>query len=107
MSQPTPREKFVLTFPHDEKGQEIQFRFMLTLSKKLSVKIGEETIQERLVRALGTLDGIDGMAFGAGRYTVEVTVARTFDAQEVLTELKARLENDVLSEIIRPPVLMS
>lgn len=104
MTQPTPREKFVLTFSRDEQEKEILYRFMLTLSKRLGSKVGEEEIQARLARALGTLDGIDNYA-AHGRYTIEVTIARTFDPNEVIDELKRRLENDVLSEIIRAPIL--
>jgi len=104
MTHITPTEKFVLTFSRDENGQEILYRFMLTLSKKLGTKIGEETIQSRLMVALGNLDGIDNFA-AHGRYTIEVTIARTFNPNEVLEELKRRLEKDVLSDIIRPPLI--
>lgn len=105
MTQPTPREPFVFTFPRDDKGEEMPYRFMLTLSKNFGTKIGTEDIGTRLTRALLTLDGIDAFSQGVGRYTVEVTIARTFDPAEVLEELKRRLKNDVLSEIIRPPLV--
>lgn len=106
MTQPTAIHPYVLTHPKDDDGTDILFRFMLTLGKKLSEKVGdpsgEETIESRLGQAIGTLDGIDGLGVGGGRYTIEVTIARTFDPNEVITELKQRLDSDVLSEIITP-----
>lgn len=109
MTQPLPLQPFVLTFPQDEEGKDIKYRFMLTLSKKLKQPIGgsKETIESRLIEALGTLDGIDGIALGGGRYTIEITIARTFDPDIVIEELKVRLTNDVLSEIIRPSLVIS
>lgn len=106
MTQPKALQSFVLTFPRDETGKDIKYRFMLTLSKQLKYKIGNETIESRLMQALGTLDGIDGLGVGIGRYTIEVTIARTFDPDVVIEELKTRLEQDVLSEIIRPPLVV-
>ena len=104
--QPKPLEPFVLTFPKDENGNDVKYRFMLTLSKHLKQKIGNETIESRLIQALGTLDGIDGIGIGGGRYTLEVTIARTFNPDEVIEELKRRVTNDVLSEIVRPPLVV-
>jgi hypothetical protein len=98
---------FLLTFPHDNDGKEIKYRFMLTLSKPLSQKTGDVTIQDKLIKALGTLDGIDGIAVGIGRYTIEVTIARTFVAEHVIDELQRRITEDVLSEIIKPSLIVS
>lgn len=106
MNQPAPREPFVLTFPKDENGQEVKWRFMLTLSKTMGFNFGNkekpDTIEHRLIKAVGTLDGIDYVNPGVGRYTVEIAIARTFDADEVIAELKNRIQNEVLIEIIRP-----
>jgi len=99
MTQPKPTDKYVITHPKDENNEDILYRFMLTLSKQLSKTIGSETVESRLWKAIGTLDGVDGMAKG-GRYTVEVVLARTFDPTEVINELERRLKEDVLSEII-------
>jgi len=109
MNQPQPIEPFVLTFPQDSEGKDVKYRFMLTLSKKLKQPIRgteKETIESRLMEAVGTLDGVDGIGIGGGRYTVELTIARTFDPDAVIAELKNRLTNDVLSEIIRPPSIV-
>ena len=98
MTQPQATEKYILTFPEDQDGNPVtKFRFMLSLSKPM------KEIESKLQNALGTLDGIDQIAIQPlGRYTVEVVIARTFDADEVITELKRRLEEDVLSDIITP-----
>ena len=101
MTQLKPIEKYVFTHPKDENGKDILYRFMLTLSKRLAEKIGTESIEARLLRAIGTLNGVDGMQ-QAGMYTTEVVIARTFNAEEVIAELKRRLDEDVLSEIITP-----
>lgn len=96
MTSPKPHSKYVLTFPKDEKGDDIKFRFMLSLNKQIS------QVEKALIKAVGTLDGIDGIATGMGRYTIEITIARTFDPDEVIAELKHRLESEVLSDIILP-----
>jgi hypothetical protein len=101
MTQPQPTEQFIFTHPKDEDGKDILYRFMLTLNKRLAEKIGTETIESRLLKAIGTLNGVDGMQQG-GMYTTEVVIARTFNAEDVITELKRRLKEDVLSEIITP-----
>lgn len=105
MTQITPREKFVFTFARDEKGEDMKYRFMLTLSRRLGEKIGDEFIAKRLETALATLDGIDAIHASNSRYSVEIILARTFDADEVIEEIKRRLVNDVLSEIIRPTLI--
>jgi len=106
MNQPAPRESFVLTFPKDQDGQEVKWRFMLTLSKTMGFNFGSkekpDTIEQRLIKAIGTLDGIDYVNPGVGRYTVEIAIARTFDADEVIAELKSRIQNEVLTELVRP-----
>lgn len=109
MTQPTPKEKFVITHPRDENGEEVRFSFMLTLSKRLSLNFGTkekpDTVEMRLIKAIGLLEGIDNINPDMGRYTIAATIARTFDPDEVIAEMKRRLENDVLSEIIRPSLV--
>lgn len=108
MTQPIPREDFVFTFPNkDEHGQDFKWRFMLTLSKSMGHDFGskEDTVERRLIRAVGTLDGIDRVVPGVGRYTIEVCIARTFNPDEVIEELRRRLMEDVLSEIIKPKLI--
>lgn len=101
MTELIPTQPFVFTFPEDNEGKEVKYRFMLTLGKKLSAKIGEETVGGRLEAAIMTLAGIDAMQ-PAGRYTIECVIARTFDADVVIDELKRRLNEDVLTEIVKP-----
>lgn len=108
MNQPAPREPFVLTFPKDESGKEVPWRFMLTLSKTMGSNFGnkEDTVERRLIKAVGTLDGIDYINPGVGRYTVEIAIARTFDATEVIEELKRRIQFEVLTEIKTPKLVV-
>jgi hypothetical protein len=101
MTQPEAKEKYVFTFMKDENGKDILYRFILTLSKKFSEGEGEDSIEHRLRKVFATINGLDGMS-GVGRYTVEISVARTFDAEEVIAELKRRLETEVLTDIIQP-----
>ena len=107
MNQPTPKEKFVFVFAKNDNGTDMKYRFMLVLGKQTSSKIGggEETVGQRLMKAVGSLDGVDNIQPDMGRYTMEITIARTFDADEVIAELKERLENDVLSDIIKPKIV--
>lgn len=100
MTQINPTNKYVFTFMKDENGQDVQYRFMLTLSKRI------KDVQAQLMQALGTLDGIDGINPGVGAYTIELVIARSFDAGEIIAELKKRLEQDVLSEIARPSLTL-
>lgn len=95
MSQPTATSKYILTFLK-EGEKENKYRFMLTVSKFL-----DKTTGQKMVELMGTLHGIDGFQ-PIGRYTVEVVIARTFDAEQVITELLRRLEEEVLSDIIIP-----
>mgnify|MGYP003977342683 CR=1 FL=1 len=95
MTQPKPKEKFVFTHPKDEDGNDILFRFMLTLDRKIS------SLGKTLPDSIGTIDGIDAVVPQVGMYTMEIAIARTFDPAEVIEEIKRRLK-DVLSDIIRP-----
>lgn len=110
MNQPAPREDFVLTFPKDQDGQEVKWRFMLTLSKPMGFNFGSkekpDTVEQRLVKAVGTLDGIDYVNPGVGRYTVEIAIARSFDVDEVIEELRNRIKHEVLSDLVRPRLVV-
>jgi len=101
MNQPQPTEQIVITHPKDADGQDVKYSFMLTLSKRI-----EKDLEGRLIQAVGTLDGIDNLQPNMGRYTIGITVARSFDPDEVITELKRRLEADVLSDIVRPTLVV-
>jgi len=102
----TPTEKYVFTFPRDEAGQDFKWRFMVTLSKPMGQKIGDESIVQRFANAIQKIDGIDSFQPTGGRYTAEITLARTFDPDEVIAELKKALDESILSEIIRPPIII-
>ncbi|MCV0439798.1 MAG: hypothetical protein K5880_14315 [Hydrogenophaga sp.] len=106
MSKIEPKEKYIIIHPKDDDGVEVKTSLVLTLGRQLGEVLGpDDTIEGRLIKALGTLDGIDNLQPNMGRYTIGMTIARTFDAEEVLTELKRRLEEDVLSDIIRPKLV--
>lgn len=94
MTTPKPVSKYVFTFAKDESGNEIKFRFMLSLGNM------SKDIQAALNQGVGSLDGIDGIAI-AGKYTLEITISRAFDPDEVITELKSRLDN-ILSDVLMP-----
>lgn len=103
-----PKEKFVIIHPKENDGTEVKHSLLLVLGRKLSDNMGsgqDDTIENRLIKAIGTLDGVDTIQPGVGRYTIALTIARTFDANEVITELERRLNEDVLSEIIRPKLV--
>lgn len=104
MTQPKATCDYLLTFPKDDEGEEVKYRFMLTLGKRGTEKINGEEIKVRLQKALGSLDGIDGIGQG-GLYTVEVVIARTFDADEVIAELEKRLKADVFGTIMVPKLV--
>jgi hypothetical protein len=90
-----PTEDLVITYPEDSEGNPVvKSRFMVTLSKRL------HKVEKELQKALA-LDGIDHYQT-VGFYTFEVVIARTFDVDEVTDELKRRLKDDVLSDIITP-----
>jgi hypothetical protein len=103
-----PTQKYVLIHPKEDDGTEVKYSFILTLGRQLGEQVGGagETIESRLIKALGSLEGIDNIQPNMGRYTIGATIARTFDAEAVLTELKRRLEADVLSEIVRPALVI-
>lgn len=110
MKQPTPREDFILTFPTDKDGKDVKWRFMLTVAKPLGHNFGSpekpDMLERRLIKAIGTLDGIDYVNPGVGRYTVEIAIARTFDPDEVIQELERRIKFEVLTDIITPKLLI-
>lgn len=96
MSQPEAVSKYIFTFLKEGENEN-KYRFMLTLGKQLDKQLGD-----KLIAAIGSLGGIDGFQ-PIGRYTVEIVIARTFNADDVIAELRRRLDEEVLSDIIRPP----
>jgi hypothetical protein len=110
MNQPAPREPFVLTFPKDQDGQDIKWRFILTISKTKGFNFGTkekpDTVEQRLIKAVGTIDGVDYVNPDVGRYSIEVAIARTFNPDEVIEELKRRVCFEVLTEIKTPKFIV-
>jgi predicted oxidoreductase len=91
-------QKYVIIFAKDEKGEDIHYRFMLSIGKSI------KSVEKSLLEALMGTDGVDRMEIH-GRYTAEVVIARSFDAEEVLAELRPKLDA-ALSDIVVPKLVM-
>lgn len=91
-------QKYVMIFAKDEKGEDIHYRFMLSINKTL------KSVEGKLMEAIMGTDGVDRIEVH-GRYTAEVVIARSFDADEVLEVLRPKLEN-ALSDIVTPKLLV-
>ena len=91
-------KKYVIIYAKDEKGEDIKYRFMLSLSKTL------KSLEKEIAVAVMGTDGVDGMT-GHGRYTLEVVIARAFDAEEVLAVLIPKIEA-MLSDIVVPKIIL-
>lgn len=87
--------KYVIIFAKDEQGQEIKYRFMISMKKKL---IGETA--KDIFQALSQVDGID-RAEPVGFYTMDISIGRAFDPEEVLKNLCQKLDV-ILLDIIVP-----
>ena len=94
MSQPVATSKYVFTFLREGENEN-KYRFMLTLSKPL------KTVGDKLFAVIGILEGIDGCQ-PAGQYTVEIVIARTFNAEDIIAEIRRSLDEEILSDIILP-----
>ena len=85
-------QKYVMIFARDEQGNEIKYRFMLSIRKSI------KSVEAKFIKAVMDTDGVDRVELH-GRYTAEVVIARAFDAEEVLKVLASKLD-EVLSDII-------
>lgn len=85
-------QKYVLTFAQDDKGNDIKYRFMISLGKTI------KSTEQRFLAAVMETDGVDHFEV-RGRYTAEVSISRAFDADEVLAELTPKIEA-AISDII-------
>jgi len=94
-----PKEKYVFTFAQTTDGEDLKHRFMLTLSKPLS----DDKIKAGMQSILSPQNGIDSYGAG-GQFTLEVVIARTFDADEVIEVIKKELDR-ILSDIIQPSIV--
>lgn len=91
-------KSYVIIFAKDEKGEDVKYRFVLSISKPI------KSVEQRLLEALMSTDGIDRMEI-MGRYTAEVVIGRAFDAEEVLASLTPKIEA-VLSDIVIPKLVV-
>lgn len=97
MVQIQPVDKFVITHPKDEHGNDIKRRFMLSSSKPIK----DKEMYGKVMLLLGeTVPGIDGFNI-VGRYTMEIVIAMTFDPDEVIAALKTELDV-ILSPLALP-----
>ena len=69
---------YLIEFGKDQEGKELKHLFSITLSV-----IPEKTDLQKLI----TIDGINHLEQG-GKYVVVASVAKTFDVDEVLEEVK-------------------
>lgn len=92
-----PIEKYTITHPKDEQGNEIKRRFILTTSKPIKDK---EMYGKVMLLLTDTVPGIDGFNI-MGRYTMEIVIAMTFDPEQVTTALKNELDV-ILSPLALP-----
>lgn len=104
MSKLQAKEKYVLTFGKNDDGEDIRNSFLISLSIPLGEKIRDQAVGELLVKFLSELGGLDQFD-RVGMYTARVLVAATFDADEFVAALRAGIEAEVLSEIVRPQIV--
>lgn len=93
----TPK-KYVIIFARDEQGNEIKYRFMLSISKPFSEK------EAVLAKTINALEGIDALQI-IGKYTADIMVGRAFDADKVVSTLTKILDS-FLSDIITPKLVV-
>jgi hypothetical protein len=87
-----------MIFAKDEEGKDIHYRFMLSLSKPLA------RVEKELMKGIMDTEGVDHIQ-PHSRYTLEITIGRAFDADEVLAELKPKIEA-ALSDILMPKLVV-
>jgi len=85
-------KKYVMTFAQDGNGEETKYRFILSLSKRI------EKLGQPILDALMSTEGIDSVQ-PIGRYTIDICIARSFNADEVIATLEPKLDA-LLSDII-------
>lgn len=99
MSTIKPIEKYVITFAKDHDRNDLKYHFMVSINKRV------KEVEKELSQCLYSLHGID-MINMVGMYTFEILIAKTFNPDQVLEELKKKLEQDVLCEIIHPKIVV-
>jgi hypothetical protein len=97
MAKIEPKQKYHIQFAQDQQGNQLRHRFILSLDRPIKTKAMLAKVSQLLDH---DLPGVD-RGTPLGRYSLEIVIAQTFDADEVLDELKARLD-ELLSDIILP-----
>jgi hypothetical protein len=86
------KQKYHLTFAKDEQGNDIKFRFVLSMGKRI------REVEKELLPVLASIPGLDAFS-PMGFYTLDIAICRAFDPEEVLTTLTGHLDK-ILSEIV-------
>ena len=92
-------KKYVLTFAKNDKGEDIKYRFLLSLGQKI------KDIEKEINAAVLATDGIDNFNI-LGRYTMEVSISLAFDAEEVLAIMTPKIDAALTGLIIPKPTLV-
>jgi len=90
-----PIANYIFTFAKDDQGNDIKYRFMLTINKNITK---DKNLSNSLLKLFNSIDGINYTGW-TGNYTIEIQIARTFNPDEVIDALKKILDQ-VLSDII-------
>lgn len=90
-----PITNYIFTFAKDDQGNDIKYRFMLTINKNITK---DKNLNNSLFKLFNSIDGINYIG-STGNYTIEIQIARTFNPDEVIDALKKNLDQ-VLSDII-------
>jgi hypothetical protein len=105
MTKVQPSKEFEIEFAKvtnaEGEQEEMMFNFILSFKKPIDqLQGGPEGMQRFFMEELG---GIDQIKL-AGRYAVEIVVARTFDPEEVVAAIEAGLPA-LQSDIVTPSLV--
>jgi hypothetical protein len=107
MTKVQPNKEFEIAFAKividQETGEQedMKFNFILTFKKPITdLQGGPEGMQKFFMEELG---GVDNIKI-AGRHSIEIVVARTFDPEEVVAAIEASLPA-LQSDIVRPSLV--
>ena len=91
-----PIKDYHVEFAKDEEGKDVENRFIFTAKKPIAPLQSEVTkgvsIAQKMLEAIATVPGMDFYQ-PVGRYSMEIVVAKTYAAQDVI---------DGIIEAIRP-----
>lgn len=93
-----------IEYAKDDDGNEIKWRFILTTKKPIAPMKSEMTqdvsMAQKMLGAIMAVPGINLFEV-AGRYSVEIVVAKTYDPEKVLAEILEAIR-PLQSDIICP-----